>query len=74
MLADRMKPLKLEYAHNEAVMQSILNAHLCLGLDLLNSDHWVHGEVLIVLLVHLAVHPHHGIIYLLVHPGHLQLI
>lgn len=50
------------------------NVYLSLGLDFCNFDHWVHGEVLIVLLVHLAVHPDHGIVYLLVHPGHLQLI
>lgn len=48
--------------------------YLCLCLDLGHSDHGFQSEVLAVLLVHLAVHPHHGVVQLLVDPGHLQLI
>lgn len=48
--------------------------YLHLGLDLLNLDHWLQSEVLTVLLVHLAVHPDHGIVHLLVHTSHLQLV
>lgn len=45
--------------------------YLSLGLDLLNLDHRVQGEILTILLVHLVVHPGHGIIHLLLHPCHL---
>ncbi len=48
--------------------------YLYLGLDLANFDHRVQSEVLTILLVHLAVHPDHGIVHLLVHPSHLQLV
>lgn len=51
-----------------------LSLYLCLGLDLSHADHWFQREVLIVLLVHLAVHPHHDVVELLVYLGHLQLI
>lgn len=48
--------------------------YLSLGLNLCNFDHWIQSEVLAILLVHLAVHPHHGVVQLLAHPSHLQLI
>lgn len=48
--------------------------YLSFGLNLCNFDHWVQSEVLTVLLVHFGVHPDHGIVHLLVHPSHLQLI
>lgn len=48
--------------------------YLHLSHDLFHFYHWFQGEVLIALLVHLAVHPNHGIVRLFVHPSHLQLI
>lgn len=45
-----------------------------LGTDLLNFDNWIPSEVLTILLVHLAVHPDHGILHLLVYSIHLLLI
>lgn len=52
----------------------IHSRYLSLGLDLSNFDHRFHSEVLTVLLVHLAVHPDHGIVHLLARPSDLQLI
>lgn len=48
--------------------------YLGLGLDLLNFDHRFQSEVLTILLIHLAVHPDHGLVHLFFHPRHLQLI
>lgn len=48
--------------------------YLSLGLDLLNLDHRVQGEILTILLVHLVVHPGHGVIHLLLHLRYLQFI
>lgn len=45
-----------------------------LCMDLLNFDYWIPSEVLTILLVHLAVHPDHGIRHLLVYLIHLLLI
>lgn len=48
--------------------------YLSLGLDVCHSDQRVQGEVPAVLLVHLGLHPACGVVHLLGHPGHLQLI
>lgn len=53
------------------------NAHhqyLSLGLDFPNLDNWIQSEVLTILLVYLAVQPDHGVVHLLLHLRHLQLI